>query len=377
MGAYVHVPFCARRCGYCAFATVAVGDQLDRATAQAYLQAVRAEVELVADGADGAVSGRPLSTVYLGGGTPTMLEPDDVADVLQALRDGFGTVQDLEVTVEANPDGLRPGQLLELRDVGVTRVSFGLQSVRRHVLALLDRTHSPDAALRAAAEAVEVGIDHVGLDLILGTPGESDADLAATLDAAVCTGADHISAYALSVEPGTRLAARVRTGALTPPCDDTAARRYDIAERMLSDAGFEWYELSNWSRSPGARSRHNLLYWRNDDWLGFGPSAHSHVDRRRWWNHDAPSTWTRDALGGRQPVAGRELVDDDGRRLEDLMLGIRLREGLAARDLDSDVVASLRDEGLLDTSPGDDGDRVVLTRRGRLLADAVVLRLAA
>jgi oxygen-independent coproporphyrinogen-3 oxidase len=314
-----------------------------------------------------------FDTLYVGGGTPTVLDPEVLVGVLAAARDHFGTGPDLEVTVEANPDGLADGQLETLADGGVTRVSFGLQSVVPRVLELLDRTHDPDRALVAVAGARRAGIDHVSLDLIHGTPGERPGDWRATVDAALGTGVDHLSAYALAVEPGTRLAARVRRGEMPLPSPDDAADRYEQLDRRCEQAGLSWYELSNWAASPEARCRHNLLYWRDHHWWGVGPGAPSHVGGTRWWTAGALDAWGGPLARGASPAEGSERVREEGRRLERLMLGIRLAEGLPVHAVgDTDELRLLREDGLVGTDP----DRVVLTRRGRLLADLVVRRLS-
>lgn len=370
LGIYLHVPFCERRCGYCAFSTVAVGDRPDPTLTRRFLHGVRAELA-VADTVLGPQR-PPLTSVYLGGGTPTMLSPAETAEVLTAVRNRFDLADDVEVSVESNPDGLAAGQLAALRELGVTRVSFGLQSVRPRVLQLLDRSHDPERALAAVAEARAVGFDHVSLDLIHGTPGERAEDWLETLRAAVDSGADHLSAYALSIEPGTKLAARVRSGELTEPSDDEAADRYVAADALLRAAGFEWYELSNWARGDGARSRHNLLYWRNQHWWGVGPSAHSHLAGRRWWNHDQLGPWADALADGASAEAGHEQPDGAARQLEAVMLGIRLAEGLPLDALpERTSAAAVIDDGLATLV----GDRLVLTLQGRLLADHVVRTL--
>ena len=370
LGIYLHVPFCARRCGYCAFSTVAVGERVDPADAELFLAAAAAELTL----ADEVLGPHrpPLTSIYLGGGTPTMLAADQVSRLLRAVTDRFAVDDGLEVSIESNPDGLEPGQLAELRDAGVTRVSFGLQSTRPAVLALLDRTHDPDRALAAVAEAHEAGFEHVSLDLIHGTPGERPEDWAATVRSAIATGVDHVSAYALSIEPGTKLAARVRSGELPTPSGDEAADRYTAADALLGDAGLEWYELSNWAAGPASRSLHNLLYWRNEHWWGVGPSAHSHVDGRRWWNHDQPGPWSDALAAGRTPEAGSEFPDAGERAIETVMLGIRLAEGLPMTAIpDHQGARRVVDDGLAVMSD----DRLVLTLGGRLLADHVVREL--
>lgn len=370
LGIYLHVPFCERRCGYCAFRTVAVGARPERRDVRRLLAGVRAELDL-ADATLGP-DRPPLTSLYLGGGTPTMLDPDDVATLMGVVTDRFATSDALEVTIESNPDGLAPGQLSALRSAGVTRVSFGLQSVRPRVLQLLDRTHDPVRALDAVADARRAGFDHVSLDLIHGTPGERPEDWEATLRAAIETGVDHISAYALGIEPGTKLAARVRTGELAPPSSDEAADRYLLADELLARAGFEWYELSNWARTPDARCAHNLLAWRNHHWWGVGPSAHSHVAGRRWWNHDQLDAWADALDAGASPESGSELPDQRARSIEVVMLGIRLAEGLPLVSVpDRAGLARVVDDGLAAV----DGDRLVLSLQGRLLADHVVREL--
>jgi oxygen-independent coproporphyrinogen-3 oxidase len=272
------------------------------------------------------------------------------------------------VTTEANPESVTPESLKALRTNGFTRISLGMQSVAPHVLALLDRRHTPGRAAEAAQEARAAGFEHVNLDLIYGTPGESADDFAASLSAAVAAGVDHVSAYSLIVEDGTRLAARVRRGEIARPDDDVAADRYLLADSVLTGAGLHWYEVSNWAR-PGGECRHNLLYWRGGDWWGFGPGAHSHVGGVRWWNVKHPSAYGQRLADGRSPAQARERLGTAERHTEDVMLGLRLSDGLPAASVGP--VAELVDEGLVERRD----DRVVLTLRGRLLADAVILRL--
>ena len=353
-GIYIHVPFCTRRCGYCAFVTTALADPGSAdalARTDAFVAAATAEIDSAASLLTDRVPA--LTSIYFGGGTPTRLCPAQTRLLICAVADRFDVGPDLEVSIEANPDGLAPGQLAELRELGVTRVSFGMQSVRRRVLELLDRTHSPELALQAVGDARAAGFDHVSLDLIYGTPGETEDDWRASIAAVLSTEVDHVSAYALGIESGTKLASRVRSGLLPEPSDDEAADRYLMADSMLRDAGFVWYELSNWSLGPAARCRHNLLYWRNHDWWGIGPGAHSHIAGTRWWNVADTDSWAAAALRGAGVVAGHEHLDDEQRRIESVMLGIRLAEGL----------------------PLPCGRRLVLTTQGRLLADSVVRRL--
>ena len=370
LGLYVHVPFCARRCGYCAFTTYALGDDGDLDVQDRYVKAALAELG-VADQLLGPQR-PPLSTVYLGGGTPTMLTAPQLRRLLDGVRGRFELTEGAEVSIEANPDGLRPGQLGQLRDAGVTRVSFGMQSLSSRVLRTLDRTHDPARALAAVGEAHDAGFEHVSLDLIYGTPGETADDWERTLRAVIATGVDHVSAYALGIEPGTKLATRVRHGELAAPDSDRAADRYLVAESLLGRAGFEWYELSNWARSESARCRHNLLYWEGDHWWGVGPGAHSHVSGVRWWNHTGLDAWTAIATGGDVPAEGHEVLTADQRELERVLLGVRLSHGLPLDDrLDHGGLGRLVDSGLAVERAG----RVVATVEGRLLADHLVREL--
>jgi oxygen-independent coproporphyrinogen-3 oxidase len=369
-GLYFHVPFCARRCGYCAFATEAVGDEPDPLVLDRFVDHATAEIDLAA----GLLAGRvpPAVSLYFGGGTPTLLGARRLSHLLEAARRAWAVAPGPEVTVESNPDTLRPADLSRLAEAGVTRMSFGLQSAATHVLATLDRTHDPAAAATMADRARREGIAHVSVDLIHGTPGETDDDWLRSLDAALATGADHVSAYALGIEPGTRLAARIRAGTLVAPDPDSAAHRYEIADEVLGAAGFAWYELSNWARTPGARCAHNLLYWRNHHWWGIGPSAHSHLAGLRWWNHRSTSAWSAALDRGALPWAGHEVVGADGRHLEAVMLGVRLREGLPTEGLPGAAVCRAVADGLAVV----EGSRLVPTLRGRLLADTLTRALA-
>ncbi len=358
-GVYVHVPWCTSRCGYCDFNTYVPG-RLAGASPATYVDTALAEIALM--------PARRPDTVFFGGGTPTLLEAGDLGRVLAALDPLPGA----EVTIEANPETVDERKLSALRAAGFTRVSIGMQSVRAHVLTTLERAHTPGAATRAARAARRAGFAHVSLDLIYGTPGETDGDWRASLEAAVAAGPDHVSAYALSLEPGTRLARQVRAGLVPIPDEDGLARRYEIADAALGDAGYEWYEISNWARTPAARCRHNLAYWHDGDWWAIGPGAHGHVGGTRFWTHKHPAQHARAVHAGERPIAGSETLDPGQRALERTMLGLRLREGLPAGGFDSAAVAALRADGLL----RDDGDRVVLTLRGRRLADGVIRALA-
>jgi putative oxygen-independent coproporphyrinogen III oxidase len=367
LGVYVHVPYCAARCGYCDFNTY-VADDRERATWRA---AAVAEVALAARVLG---DGPPVRTVFFGGGTPTLLAPADLCAVLDAVRERLGLAPDAEVTVEANPESVSPASLAALRAGGMTRISLGMQSAAAHVLATLDRRHTPGRAVAAAREARAAGFEQVSLDLMFGTPGESDADWDASLDAALSAAPDHVSLYGLILEPGTRLTAQVRRGAVADLDEDAMQRRYLRADERLRAAGFDWYELANWAREPAARCRHNLGYWRGEDWWGIGPGAHSHVAGVRWWNLLRPRAWREALDAGRSPAAGREHVDGAAQRLETVMLELRTAEGVALHDGERAGADELARRGLLDPDALRRG-RAVLTLPGRLMADAVTREL--
>ncbi|MEJ8279335.1 radical SAM family heme chaperone HemW [Pseudonocardia spirodelae] len=372
-GLYVHVPFCATRCGYCDFNTYTASELAgDAASPDGWLAAARAEIARAAR----TVGPRRVDTVFVGGGTPSLIGADRLVAMLDAVREHLPLADDAEVTTESNPESVSPEFFDRLRAGGFTRISLGMQSAAPHVLAVLDRTHTPGRAVEAAREARAAGFGHVNLDLIYATPGETDDDLRASADAVLDAGVDHVSAYALIVEDGTALARRVRRGELPAPDDDVAATRYELLDARLRAAGLAWYEVSNWSR-PGAECRHNLGYWRDGDWWGIGPGAHSHLGGRRWWNVKHPARWAGALAGGTSPEAGAEQLTDDERHTERVMLRLRLAEGMpltllraGGRSAAERAVA----EGLLDPAAHAAG-RAVLTDRGRLLADRVVTEL--
>jgi putative oxygen-independent coproporphyrinogen III oxidase len=368
-GIYIHVPFCATRCGYCDFNTYTPAE-LGGVNPSGWLIALRAELALAA-----AWLGRPpaVTTVFVGGGTPSLLGGDGLAEVLDALREHFTLTPHAEVTTEANPESTSPQFFERLRAAGFTRVSLGMQSVAPNVLAVLDRVHSPGRALDAAREARAAGFDHVSLDLIYGTPGESDDDLRRSVDVAIDAGVDHVSGYALVVEDGTSLARRVRRGEIAAPDDDVLAHRYELLDARLSAAGFDWYEVSNWSR-PGGECRHNLGYWDGGEWWGAGPGAHGYIGSTRWWNVKHPNAYAQSLAEGQLPVADFEQLDAPTMHTEDVMLRLRLRGGLPMSVLSEggrQRAQTVLSDGLVTLTD----DRLVLTGRGRLLADAVVRTL--
>jgi oxygen-independent coproporphyrinogen-3 oxidase len=375
-GVYLHVPFCRVRCGYCDFNTY-TAEELRGTKRSDYAGQAIAEVGLAAHVLERAgLPARAISTVFFGGGTPTLLPASDLAAMLSAVRDTWGLAPDAEITTEANPDSVDAGYLLALKAAGFTRISFGMQSAVPHVLATLERTHDPERIPLVVRWARDAGLD-VSLDLIYNTPGESLDDWRTSLEAAIAARPDHLSAYSLIVEEGTKLARRIRRGELAQPDDDLAAEQYELADRMLADAGYEWYEVSNWAGGTAHRSRHNLAYWRGHDWWGIGPGAHSHVGGVRWWNVKHPAAYAERILAGRSPAAGRESLDEATRRVERVLLSTRIREGLPTIELTDagrTAVAGLIADGLVEPADALHG-RVVLTLRGRLLADAVVRAL--
>ncbi len=373
--AYLHIPFCRVRCGYCDFNTY-TSSELRGARQEDYADTLGAEITLARRVLDDAGALRPMDTVFFGGGTPTLLPAGDLARMLGVAVDAFGLADGAEVTVEANPDTVTPAVARRLADAGVTRLSIGMQSAVPHVLAALDRTHDPENVRTAVDAAKDAGLA-VSVDVIYGAPGESLADWEATLDAALEMDSDHISAYALIIEDGTKLARQIRRGEVPAPDDDLQADMYELADARLSGAGFEWYELSNWARSADQRSRHNLAYWRGNDWWGFGPGAHSHVAGLRWWNVKHPAAYAQRLAASESPAAGTERPDAEAHLLERVLLHSRLSDGLAISDLPAanrTRVAGLIADGLVQAAAALHG-RVRLTLKGRLLADAVVREL--
>ncbi len=371
-GLYVHVPFCTVRCGYCDFNTYTAEELGPGASRATYASSVIAEIRW-ARHVLGDVD-LPVSTVFLGGGTPTLLPAGDLGAVLATIASEFGLAPDAEVTTESNPDSVASWDLEKLRDVGFNRISFGMQSAVPHVLATLDRTHDPLRVPAVVGWARAAGFEQLSLDLIYGTPGESLTDWEVSLEAALACEPDHVSAYALIVEDGTALARAVRRGQIPAPDDDDLADKYLAADERFAAGALGWYEVSNWARDEAARCRHNLLYWTGADWWGVGPGAHSHVGGTRWWNVKHPAAYADRLASGLSPAHARELLGDEDRRVERVLLELRLDTGLDRDVLDESGLAAVPDlveRGLLVA----DAPRLVLTREGRLLADGVVREL--
>ncbi|MGO3011199.1 MAG: radical SAM family heme chaperone HemW [Corynebacterium casei] len=367
-GLYIHVPFCATRCGYCDFNTYTPGELgSPRDLTGPYLDALERELELAA-----AKVNRPADTIFVGGGTPSLLGGEGLTRVLNAARNTFGISEGAEVTTESNPESTSPEFFAQIKDAGFTRVSLGMQSAASHVLQVLERAHTPGRPFAAAKEAKAAGFEHVNLDMIYATPSETDDDVRRTLDLALETGVDHISAYSLIVEDGTRMARKVKKGELPMPDQDTMARRYDIIADTLDNAGFGWYEVSNWAKE-GGECRHNMIYWRDEDWWGAGPGAHSHLGDQRFYNVKLPGRYINMVGADELPIADTETLTDSEHHMEKIMLGLRLREGID-RTLLSDKAQPMID-GFIDRGLLADDTSLHVTRSGRLLADGIITDL--
>lgn len=380
---YVHIPYCVKRCGYCDFNTYTPTDLLSQSStnndsagvqtvANGYIDLVIQEIEL----ARRTVGKASVPTIFFGGGTPTLLPARDLLRIVDAISGRFSLERRCEITVEANPDSVTKESLATLRAGGINRISFGMQSAVPHVLKVLDRTHRSENLVSATQWAKEVGFDHISVDLIYGTPGESLKDWKDSIDAALALPIDHISAYALIVEHGTKLARQVNSGEITMPDDDETAEKYRMADDSFSKAGFTWYELSNWAR-PGGECRHNIAYWQNSEWWGLGPGAHSHIENSRWWNVKHPNSYRAKITANETPIQEREELSLDNQRTENLMLEIRMKAGIALENLSEEqCVAAEKYVGSehLDLEKWERG-ALVLTQSGRLIADRIVREL--
>ena len=367
-GLYIHVPFCATRCGYCDFNTYTPGELgSPRDLTGPYLDALERELDKAAEKIN-----RPADTIFVGGGTPSLLGGAGLTRVLNAARNSFGISPGAEITTESNPESTSPEFFEQINEAGFTRVSLGMQSASSHVLQILERAHTPGRPFAAAKEAKAAGFDHVNLDMIYATPTETDDDVRRTLDLALDTGVDHISAYSLIVEDGTRMARKVAKGELPMPDQDTMARRYEIIAGRLDDAGFGWYEVSNWAKE-GGECRHNMIYWRDKEWWGAGPGAHSHIGKQRFYNVKLPARYIKMLGEGELPIADSETLTAEENHMEKIMLGLRLSEGIDRSLLTpaaQPAVERFIERGLL----VDDG-RLRVTSTGRLLADGIITDL--
>lgn len=377
LGAYVHVPFCATRCGYCDFNTYTAQElQRDGTTVSTATYVDRVISEVTRQRTALGNNSQPLTSVFFGGGTPTLLGSTELVRALTSLKKEFGLLANAEITTEVNPDSVNAHDLEILREGGFTRVSFGHQSSAPKVLQLLERTHTPGRTWEAVNWANEAGFEHISVDLIYGSPNETQAELELTLSEVIAADIDHVSAYSLIVEPGTKLAAQVARGEVNAPSDDVAASRYELIDQQLSSAGFEWYEVSNWAK-PGGECKHNLNYWHNQDWIGIGPGAHAHINGLRTWMIKHPAAWAAQVDQNKEPVDGSEVLSATEIANENIMLGLRLRDGIELATLSPAGIEQANEavtQGLLYSDLFTLG-RVVLTPKGRLLADGLVSRL--
>ncbi len=363
---YVHIPYCIKRCGYCDFNTYTPSELQDGATLEIvsgdYIDAVLKELEFAPTD--------QVPTIFFGGGTPSLIPPHDLGRVITAIKARNGITEDCEITLEANPDSVTSEKLEGYIAAGFNRISFGMQSTSTHVLKVLDRTHDPENVKRAVDMARAAGFESVSVDLIYGTPGESLKDWQSTVTQALNLGVDHISAYALIIEEGTKLAAQIKRGELTMPNDDLMADMYLLVDQMCEAKGLTWYELSNWSK-PGHQCRHNIAYWENKNWWGLGPGAHSHIDAKRFWNVKHPTTYKQKVFAGETPILESEQLTAEQIKDESILLGIRMRDGLQVELLEPhqlEVLAVYRENGFIELHE----DRVILSPAGRLIADRIV-----
>ena len=374
---YIHIPYCVKRCGYCDFNTYTPSElkiteglaQISNSYIDLLLMEIKAAKVQVGQSAN-------VPSIFFGGGTPSLMQPDDIGRVISTIKSEFTLLPDAEITMECNPDTVTKESLAAFRAIGVNRVSFGMQSAVKHVLATLDRTHNPENLLQVTTWAQEVGFSEISVDLIYGTPGESLADWQTSIDAALTLPITHISAYALIVEEGTKLAAQIKRGEVAQIDDDLTAEKYLVADKAFTAAGFEWYELSNWAKS-GSLSKHNLAYWLGDNWWGAGPGAHSHLNGKRFWNVKHPNLYKERVLANQSPVADSEVLEELQIESERLMLSLRLPSGVDKQSLNELQLAELSsyvESGHLDQANWNQG-RATLTLDGRLIADRILRQI--
>ena len=373
---YIHIPYCVKRCGYCDFNTY-TPSELKIATrlsevSNSYIDLLLLEIKQ----AKAQVGSAFVPSIFFGGGTPSLMEPSDIGRVIDQIRKEFVLNSDAEVTMECNPDTVSKDNLAAFREVGVNRVSFGMQSAVPHVLATLDRTHNPENLLQVTTWAKEVGFSEISVDLIYGTPGETLDDWQKSIDVALSLPITHISAYALIIEEGTKLAAQIKRGEVAPVDDDLAAEKYLLADKEFTAAGFQWYELSNWAK-PESLSKHNLAYWLGENWWGAGPGAHSHLNGKRFWNVKHPNLYKEKIQSNLSPIADSEVLEEIQIASEKLMLSLRLPSGVEKESLNQDQISELSDyveSGHLDLLNWNQG-RATLTLEGRLIADQILRQI--
>ena len=374
---YIHIPYCVKRCGYCDFNTytpaeLKISTGLEQIS-NSYIDLLLQEIDLVREQIVGEIT---VPSIFFGGGTPSLMQPNDIGRVISKIKTEFDLPLNSEITLECNPDTVTKDSLENFKKVGINRVSFGMQSAVPHVLATLDRTHKPENLAQATTWANEVGISEISVDLIYGTPGESITDWQTSIDSALALPITHISAYALIIEEGTRLAAQIKRGEVPEVDDDLVADKYLIADKAFKDAGFEWYELSNWSK-PGSESKHNMAYWNGDNWWGAGPGAHSHLNGKRFWNVKHPNLYKERIQNKQSAVADSEVLKKDQIESERLMLLLRLPSGIEKQTLNQIQLSELSEfveSGHLDRANWNQG-RASLTLNGRLIADRILRKI--
>lgn len=373
---YIHIPYCVKRCGYCDFNTYTPAELKVESSlteiSHNYIDLLVEEISMARAQSDATT----VPTIFFGGGTPSLMEPTDLAKVISAISSTFTLDEECEITMEANPDTLTLDRLRGYREAGINRISIGMQSAVPHVLAVLDRTHNPANIEKVVGWAREVGFTEISLDLIYGTPGESMADWEKSIDTALALDITHISAYALIVEDGTKLAAQVRRREITIPDDDETADKYLLADNKFRAAGFDWYEISNWSK-PGSSCKHNVAYWKGANWWGAGPGAHSHIDGRRWWNVKHPTAYRERIAQKASPMHEEEFLKSDEIAREEIMLSLRLPGVLALDEFSQEARSALDNffaQGHFEVGPWEVG-RLTLTQSGRLIADRIVREL--
>ena len=371
---YIHIPYCIKRCGYCDFNTytpaeLQITSEL-KDISNSYIDLLISEIKSARiEVGESAV----IPSIFFGGGTPSLMEASDIGRVISTIKDQFNLAKDAEVTLETNPDTVTKEKLAQFLAAGVNRLSFGMQSAVPHVLATLDRTHNPDNLPQVTKWAKEVGFKEISVDLIYGTPGESKEDWQRSIDAALSLPITHISAYALIVEEGTKLAAQIKRGEVGNVDDDLSADKYIMADQAFTSAGFNWYELSNWAK-PNSESRHNIFYWLGKNWWGAGPGAHSHLNGRRFWNVKHPNLYKERIIKGESAVAEFENLESVQIESERLMLSIRLPSGVEKSTLNDKQILDLAgyvESGHLDQANWNLG-RATLTLDGRLIADRIL-----
>lgn len=374
---YIHIPYCVKRCGYCDFNTytpaeLKISTGLEQIS-NSYIDLLLQEIDSVREQIVGEIT---VPSIFFGGGTPSLMQPNDIGRVISKIKNEFDLPLNSEITLECNPDTVTKDSLENFKKVGINRVSFGMQSAVPHVLATLDRTHKPENLAQATTWANEVGISEISVDLIYGTPGESITDWQTSLDSALALPITHISAYALIIEEGTKLAAQIKRGEVPEVDDDLVADKYLIADKAFKEAGFEWYELSNWSK-PGSESKHNMAYWNGDNWWGAGPGAHSHLDGKRFWNVKHPNLYKERIQNKQSAVADSEVLKKDQIESERLMLLLRLPSGIEKQTLNQNQLSELSEfveSGHLDRANWNQG-RASLTLNGRLIADRILRKI--